>query len=201
MKLLVAALLVTFAFASSAHAAPVTFELSGVANASGWGGGATDVLTVTYTFEDTLLPGSGSFGTGAGYASYGPVTSVQVAWGSESFSVIGGDIEIDDSGAYYLTLMPPSATFSGTLFGSTPTLFNVGISGAALTSTDLPLDTSFAVGATAQFNFGFGDSFSTSVFISPFTVEQVNAVPEPATLSLLGLGLAATAVRRFTRRS
>ena len=126
--------------------------------------------------------------------------------------VISGSFTGDQSGNLITNLSNISASFDGTPLTGSGSLFNFGLD---TTGTTLVLGAGIVSVDGSQNNFVFGDSADSSAFTNYFlslsdpgvqivvgtdflafdtTVAgsnwSVTAVPEPATLSLLGLGLA-----------
>jgi hypothetical protein len=207
------AVMMTLGAAMTAEAATITVNFSGVVGSVSPGLAGSfaigDVLTGSYTFEATTPPRPTSDAT---FAVYDAVTDVSFTLGTYSAATAGpapnGEIQVDND--------PPSPFVDryGLLSRVSDGLVGPAASGQPLGAFGFRLDdntnTVFSTALTLPTSVELSD-FSSSAFFVFFgnelvdgTLTSISSVPEPSTLGLTALGLAAMARRRqrgVTRRS
>lgn len=191
-----------------ASAAPITFDFTAVitsvdaALASAFTSG--QLVSGSYSFESTSSGSSIAFGLGY------PLTSFAGIAGSYAFSVTGSTcICVRDNWSGPDDWYAVGGSMSGSSIGSYGPLFQeihlMDSGGGMLASDDLPLTPPViptGAGDLAFMRFGFrdpgaGQSAYMQADLTSLTFEgDVETIPEPGTIFLLGCGLAALLCRR-----
>lgn len=210
----VAALAVLFGSGAPAVAAPITFTVSGVVDASdpAFAGiiDIGDALSVTYTFESSTAARAGSDST---FAVFDALTSLTLTIGSYTASSIAGpEIQVDNDPP------PPFSDRYGVVSRASEGLTGPAIGSFALDAFLFRLDDAsngvFADALVLPTAIDLSDFTSTAFFIffvdnsdpngpvlasASGQLRQLQAVPEPAAIAVFGLGLAARAAWRRRR--
>ena len=200
----------TLGAVATAEASPITISFTGVVSSVSGGLGGDfavgDVLTGSYTFESTTAARAGSDST---FAVYDAITDLSFTLGTYSAATAGpapnGEIQIDNDPPSpfvdrYGVLSRVSDGLVGPSAGGQPLIafgFRLDDSTNTAFSDALVLPTSLALSDfTSSAFFVF---FGTELVDGTLTSVRVQAVPEPATLGLISLGLAALAGRKLRR--
>jgi hypothetical protein len=137
--------------ASTAGAAPLTFLYQTTIDATAIGGSATEALSLEYTFDTTLVNGSGPTFPNPQVGSYGPISGT-LTLGGDSVSLVTGNpfstgiTVINDGGGSslidsYDVRGGNASAFSGTIAGFNVTFFRfilADIDATMFSNTDLP---------------------------------------------------------------
>jgi hypothetical protein len=174
---------ITVASAAGAEATPIVNPDLTVSSFFGTPSLAYDGTDFTASCSSCLLSWTTSSGLFGG-ASLGDF-SVNWSQTSHSGAFLLTDLDGTDSGILGTLL-------AGTVSGFAANVFNPG-PGAVFATTLLLTTTNLGFGNSALINFS---SFDFSGGAGTTTVDVVPAVPEPATLSLVGLGAVIMAARR-----
>ena len=190
--------------ATDARASSISFAFTG--NILYAYGGGTDFATGTavsgnYTFESTTA----AFNSGADFAYYGAPTAVSLAVGSNSYTNLatGNYIFVMNSSTDAYSASLKLAGAAPLLSGNVPVEFSVLITDSGndlLTSTSLPLtppSLALAAGGDAYISIlteGPAGRQQYIASLTSLTLQATTAVPEPASIVLLGMGLAGVGV-------
>lgn len=160
---LFAAILFALATAPPSTAATtlVSFQFTTYVDATAVGGSPTTPLRITYQFDPALAPGSGGFGAGDNFASYGPLESMILEVGTECVAVRGDGTDItvfDDAGTTivedsYVVSAGEASLAGRTLFGGPLESFRILLADNERTmfsDTSLPTSNAFAEVADYQ---------------------------------------------------
>ncbi len=199
------------AVCAGANAAPITFTVDGTVgsvtpNLSGAGVAAGDPFSMTYTFESTTAPRAGS---NSSFAVFDALTSLSFTAGAASgSSSSASEIQVDNApGApndRYAVVSRASQGLTG------PTLNGLGLNFASFRLDDLsntvfsnaltlPTSLSFSSFTSGSFFVFYGPNLDGLINGNVTDIRTATAVPEPTTLTLMGLGLAGIALARRRR--
>jgi hypothetical protein len=212
-------------WAVPATAAPVTFLYQSTIDTTAIGGAPGTAISLQYTFESTLANGSGLGSISANEGTYGPFAGVLTIGGEQvSVGPAGTSIDVrnDVLGKSPIGVVPQdryivfgngAAAFTGTIAGLRVTSFGFSLDdndGIMFTDTSLPVSPGFALAADTQTLsvsleqtgvdrpplFGLGGRIGDT---TPFSLTLADQVPEPAGITLLGIGLAGFGLLRRRR--
>jgi hypothetical protein len=198
-------LLLSLAMGRSAQASPLTVNVSGTIDLSGFGASAASTFTGSVTWEST---------TPAGGSSISNLYTFGAAGGSVSFVLNGtnysGNIDTAVSGTAFNVLNSSEDLFGVSFVFTTPLNLGAGPDlvqflmnwrgpGSMFASAALPGNLAFLGQSTVSASGANG--LGPTILGSLQGVAGTAAVPEPVSLSLVGAGLAAAAIRRRVGRS
>lgn len=189
---LFAAILFALATAPPGTAATtlVSFQFTTYVDATAVGGSPTTPLRITYQFDPALAPGSGGFGAGDNFASYGPLESMILEVGTECVAVRGDGTDItvfDDAGTTFVedsyVVSAGGASLAGrTLFGGPLESFRILLADNERTmfsDTSLPTSNAFAeVADYQQTSVELTDPKKRSIYLdagdAPFQLSSID---------------------------
>jgi hypothetical protein len=140
----------------------ITMQLTTTIDASPAGGSSTAPLRIRYTFDPTLVAGSGPFGAGDTFASYAPVQKITIELGDQCAATGGTGtyiLVLDDAGdppidAYTVAAdVLDGGVFTGKLLGKEISFFRILLvdrQADMFNDTSLPLSADFAASSDEQ---------------------------------------------------
>jgi hypothetical protein len=205
---LLALAILSLGLSAPAHAdgASLTFVYESSIDTTPVGGGPGTPLRIFYTFDTSLAPGSGSFGTSETLASYGPLDRMIVMVGDQCVALSGAGTEItvfNNAGttsvedSYDVRAFGP-ATAGKTLFGLNLRFARfLLVDSEATMFTDTSLPTTPTFGGAAEFQQATVDLVDQTGFpvrlrvddFSPFFLSVYDPVAQIETFKSVALGL------------